>query len=400
MNTSVKNFLIGAFLLAGLGIFAGLVMFLKPAVGDEKQTIYLRFSNINKINVGTRVLFAGKPVGVVTAVNEIFHARETQPSDELGRLYFYELTLKIDSKVHVYSTDQISLQTSGLLGERSIGITPRTPPVGTTPQMISSKSPVYADSVDPLENTFSRLSDIGEKLNDTVDLVKNWFEENETKLSYAVASFGSAMSQVDAVGRSVNEHDLISQLKEGTVALTASAQKIDTALAQMSKDGVFENVGPTVAHLKDVSKSLDTVCQTMAAGEGTFGKLFKDDDFYLRMTAVMSNMDTLMNDVNHYGVLFHLNKSWQRTRVKRVTALNALETPDSFKNYFQKEIDQINTAMARLSMVIERSQEESGPKVQESAQFKENFAELMRQVTEMSNNLHLYNEKLNEVLTE
>jgi phospholipid/cholesterol/gamma-HCH transport system substrate-binding protein len=168
----------------------------------------------------------------------------------------------------------------------------------------------------------------------------------------------------------------------------------------MHKDGVFENFGPAVAHIKDVSKSLDTVCQTLASGEGTFGKLFKDQDFYLRMTAVMSKMDTLMNDVNHYGVLFHLNKSWQRVRVKRVTALNALETPDSFKNYFQKETDQINTAMARLSMVIERAQEVDGAKVHESAKFKENFAELMRQVTEMSNNLHLYNEKLNEALVE
>ena len=398
MNNSIKNFLIGLFLLGGLGIFAGLVMFLRPAVGDEKQVIYLRFSNINKINVGTRVLFAGKPVGVVTAVNEISHARETQPSDELGRLYFYQLTLKIDSKVHVYSTDQITMQTSGLLGERSIAITPRTPPIGTTPEMISDKNPVYADSVDPLENTFNRLSDIGEKLNDTVDLVKTWFEDNEGRLTVAVSSFGAAMTQIDTVTRAVNEHQLIPQLKEGTVALTASAQKIDTALAQMTQDGVFENLGPAVTNFKSVSSSLDKVCQEMAAGEGTFGKLFKDQDFYLRMTAVMSKMDTLMNDVNHYGVLFHLNKSWQRTRVKRISELNALETPDSSKNYFQREIDQINTSMARLSMVFDKSQEDES-KVQDSGKFKENFAELMRQVAEMSNNLHLYNEKLNETIS-
>jgi phospholipid/cholesterol/gamma-HCH transport system substrate-binding protein len=399
MNNSIKNFLIGLFLLGGLVLFAGLVMFLRPAVGDEKQTIYLRFSNINKINVGTRVLFAGKAVGVVAAVNEISHARETQPSDELGRLYFYQLTLKIDSKVHVYSTDQITMQTSGLLGERSIAIIPRTPPIGTTPEMISDKSPVYADSVDPLENTFNRLSDIGEKLNDTVDLVKNWFEDNEGKLTVAVSSFGSAMTQIDTATRAVNEHQLIPQFKEGTVALTASAQKIDNALTQMTQGGVFENFGPAVANIKNVSNSLDTVCQNMANGQGTLGKLINDEDFYLRMTAVMSKMDTLMNDVNHYGVLFHLNKGWQRTRTKRISELNALATPDSFKNYFQKEIDQINTSMARLSMVIEKSQEIEGEKVQDSGMFKENFAELMRQVTEMSNNLHLYNEKLNEAIT-
>ncbi|HUD01916.1 MAG TPA: hypothetical protein VMR37_06280, partial [Rhabdochlamydiaceae bacterium] len=282
-------------------------------------------------------------------------------------------------------------------GERSIAITPRTPPVGTTPEMISDKTPVYADSVDPLENTFNRLSDIGEKLNDTVDLVKTWFEDNETGLTVAVSSFGSAMTQIDSISQAVNDHQLIPQLKEGSVALTASAQKIDNALAQLAKDGVFENLGPVVSNLKSVSSSIDKVSQDMATGQGTMGKLFKDQDFYLRMTAVMSKMDTLMNDVNHYGVLFHLNKGWQRTRTKRISELNALATPDSFKSYFQKEIDQINTSMARLSMVIEKSE---GQEVVESGKFKENFAELMRQVTEMSNNLHLYNEKLNEALTE
>ena len=398
MNNTLKNFLIGLFLLTGLGIFAGLVLFLRPSVGDQKQTIYLRFSNINKISVGTRVHFAGKPIGVVTAINEISLARETQPSDELGRLYFYQLTLQIDSKVHVYSTDKIAIQTSGLLGERSIAITPQTPPIGTTPEMISDKSPVYADSVDPLENTFNRLSDIGEKLNDTADLVNTWLQDNEDKLSVAVSSFGNAMTQIDTLTKTINEHQIVPQIKEGTVALTTSAQKIDSALAQMTKDGVFENFGPTIANLKNVSGSLDNVCQNMAEGQGTLGRLFKDEDFYLRMTAVMSKMDTLMNDVNHYGVLFHLNKNWQRTRTKKISHLNALDTPVSFKNYFQKEIDLINTSMARLSMVIDKSQEFDG--VQESANFKENFAELMRQVTEMSNNLHLYNEKLNEATTD
>ncbi len=396
MNNSIKNFLIGLFLLGGLGIFVGLVMFLHPSVGDEKQTIYLRFSNINKINVGTRVMFAGKAVGVVTAVNEIYHARETQPSDELGRLYFYQLTLKIDSKVHVYSTDQITMQTSGLLGERSIAITPITPPKGTLPEMITDKTPVYADSVDPLENTFNRLSDIGEKLNDTIELVKVWFEGNEKNISLAVSSFGAAMGQIDTATRSVNEHQLIPQLKEGTTAFTQSAQKFDNALAQLTEEGVFENLGPVVTNLKSVSTSLNEVCQNIATGQGTFGKLFQNEDFYLRMTAVMSKMDTLMNDVNNYGVLFHLNKAWQRTRVKRMTAMTALETPDAFKSYFQTEIDQINTAMARISMLIDKSKVEGN--ILEEGKFKENFAELMRQVTEMSDNLHLYNEQLNQAI--
>lgn len=398
MNKSIKNFLIGLFLLGAIGIFVGLVMFLRPKVGDGKQTIYLRFSNINKINVGTRVMFAGKPVGVVAAVDEIYHARETQPSDELGRLYFYQLTLKIDSKVHVYSTDQISLQTSGLLGEKSIAIVPIAPPKGAVPEMLTEKTPVYAASVDPVENTFNRLSDIGEKLNETVDVIKDWFEGNQGNITQAVTSIGSAMTQMDTLTRSINEHQLIPQMKEGSAALTASAQKIDSALAQMTQDGVFENLGPTVNNLKSVSTSFDKICQDMAAGQGTVGKLIQNNDLYLRMSAIMSKLDTLMNDVNHYGVLFHLNKGWQRTRVKRMSALNALETPSSFKSFFETEIDQINTSMARISMLIEKAKTDDNQKVLESGSFKENFAELMKQVTEMSNNLHLYNEQLSQAI--
>lgn len=173
---------------------------------------------------------------------------------------------------------------------------------------------------------------------------------------------------------------------------------VDGALAQMTQDGVFENLGPTVNNLKSVSTSFDKICQDMAAGQGTVGKLIQNNDLYLRMSAIMSKLDTLMNDVNHYGVLFHLNKGWQRTRVKRISTLNALETPSSFKNYFETEIDQINTSMARISMLIEKAKTDDNQKVLENQNFKENFAELMRQVTEMSNNLHLYNEQLSQAI--
>jgi phospholipid/cholesterol/gamma-HCH transport system substrate-binding protein len=395
MKSSIKNFLIGIFLIAGLGVFVSLVLFLRPRVGDEKQTLFVRFSTINKINVGTRVLFAGKAVGEVTKINEIYHARETQPSDGLGRLYFYQLTLKIDSNVHVYSTDEVSIQTSGLMGEKSIAIIPKTPPKGVIPEMITDKTPFYADSIDPIENTITRLSAIGDKLDETAGMVKTWFEQNEASLSHAISSFGAAMTQIDTATRTLNEEQLIPKLSEGATAITSSMQKVDDALACMTKDGVFENFGTVVANLKTASNSFDSICKDLADGQGTIGKLLHNDDIYMRMTALMSKADTMMNDVNHYGILFHLNKGWQRTRTKQLNAMNALSSPDSFKDYFQTEIDQINTTMARLSMLIDKAQQDNSA-VLDTPKFRENFVELLRKVKEMSDNLHLYNEQLAE----
>ena len=391
--------MIGLFLLSSIGVLVGLVMFLKPSVGDEKQTIFVRFSNVNKINVGTRVLFAGKAIGEVTAINEIYHARETQPTDQLGRLFFYQLTLKIDSGVRVYSTDEIGMQTSGLLGEKSIAIVPRSPSKGMTPELITDKTPFYADSVDPIENTFNRLSDIGDKMDATVDLVKNWFIQNEGKLTEATTSFASAMTQIDELTQTINQNQLVSQVKEATVALTGSMEKIDAALGQMSQEGVFDNLGAVASNLSSATLSFDKICQEISSGQGTFGKLIQADDLYLRLTAVMSKADTLMNDINHYGILFHLNKGWQRTRTRRISRLEALQSPVAFKDYFQTEIDQINTSMSRISLLIDKAKDEEKKQVVDSSPFKENLAELLRQIDEMSDNLRLYNEQLSHSLT-
>ncbi|MGD0664266.1 MAG: MlaD family protein [Rhabdochlamydiaceae bacterium] len=398
MSNSIKNFIIGLFLLSSLGVFIGLVMFLKPSIGDEKQTILIRFSNVNKIAVGTRVLFAGKAVGEVTAINEIYHARDTQPTDQLGRLYFYQLTLKIDSNVHVYSTDEISMQTSGLLGEKSIAIIPKAPPKGVQPELLTDKSPFYADSIDPLENTFNRLSDIGDKLDVTVGMVKTWFEQNEANLARSISSFDAAMAQIDTLTASVNQESLIPQMKEATIAMTSSMEKVNSALGTLMQDKVFENFGTIASNLSIASTSIDKMCQNLNSGQSTLGKMINADDMYLRLTAIMSKADTMMNDINHYGVLFHLNKGWQRTHTKRISQLDALDSPVAFKDYFQSEIDQINTSMSRISMLVEKAREGEENKVLETPSFRDNFAELLRQVDEMSGNLRLYNEQYSHSL--
>jgi hypothetical protein len=102
MGDQIKNMLVGLLMIAACAFTISLILFLKPSVGDAKKTYYVRFSNINGIGVGTRVMFAGKPVGEVVAVDEIYDARK-QPSDTLGRVYFYQLVLKVDSSVTIRS---------------------------------------------------------------------------------------------------------------------------------------------------------------------------------------------------------------------------------------------------------------------------------------------------------
>src|SRR3990167_7115949 len=152
MSDRIKNILIGLFVVGAIGIMVSLVLFLKPTVGDGKKILNVRFTNITGIGIGTRVTFAGKPIGEVTPIRELPQAREK--ADDRGRIYMYQLTLKVDSNVDVYSNDEIAIKTTGLMGEKSIAILPKASTPAKPAHPITDQV-VYANSIDPLEHTLN-----------------------------------------------------------------------------------------------------------------------------------------------------------------------------------------------------------------------------------------------------
>ena len=140
--------------------------------------------------------------------------------------------------------------------------------------------------------------------------------------------------------------------------------------------------------------NLNQITRDVASGSGTVGRLIAGDDFYLRMASLMSKGEALMNDVNHYGLLFQYNKQWQKSRTKKANLVKALDTPQEFRNYFEGEVDSMTTSLGRLTELMERAGTEDRAKIAQSDAFKNNFANLMRQVQGLTDSLKLYNEGL------
>ena len=393
----MKNTLIGLFVVVACGLIVGIILFLEPSVGDGKETLIVRFSNINGISIGTRVMFAGKPVGEVARIEQIPHARE-QPTDELGQVYFYQLVLHVDSSVRIYNTDEVAVQTSGLLGEKSIAIIPRVPPRGIKPTLITSKMPIYADSIDPLESAFNEVSQLSDKIEETLDKVIAWIDQNGHELGASIRAFDDAMTEASMALGTINQTHLIETLKMTVESFHMTMKEMGYILDQMIEDKTFTNLSLMVDHMKNASVSIDKMTDFMRHGKGTFGRFLMEDGTYLRINSILSKANTLMNDVNHYGLLFNLNKQWQRTRLKQVNELNALKTPQNFCTYFNKEVDLINTSMSRLSMLIERTQEcDDSETVFENSAFREGFSNLLRSTEALYDNLRLYNEQLQNI---
>ncbi|MBI3211862.1 MAG: MCE family protein [Simkania negevensis] len=295
----MKNMLIGLFVVVACGLIVGIILFIEPSVGDAKESLVVRFSNINGLSVGTRVMFAGKPVGEIVSIEQIPHARE-QPTDERGQVYFYQLTLNIDSSVRVYNTDEITVQTSGLLGEKSIAIIPKSPPRGVKPALINATIPIYAESIDPLESALSELSQLSDKVEETLDKVVAWIDQNGHELGAAIRSFDDTMNEASRALAQVNQLGLLDDVKWGMQNFSNAMQKVHQTIDQLTEESAFTNLAATLKSAKHASGAIDTAMHNLSEGKGSIGKLLMNDDSYLQVNAILSKVDTLMNDVNHY----------------------------------------------------------------------------------------------------
>ncbi len=149
--------------------------------------------------------------------------------------------------------------------------------------------------------------------------------------------------------------------------------------------------------MDEATASLKNIGKNVENGEGTIGRLLMRDDLYLHTTSIMNKAETLMNDVNHYGLLFHLDKKWQRLRARRLNLMQTLSTPQEFRNYFNDEIDQISTSLARVNMIMEQT-EYGCPcnALFDNKDFTKVFAELIRRIGVMEEEIRMYNTQIVE----
>jgi phospholipid/cholesterol/gamma-HCH transport system substrate-binding protein len=346
MTDRMKNILIGLFVTGAIAIMISLVLFLKPTVGDGKKILCVRFTNIAGITVGTRVSFAGKPVGEVISIKELPNARDH--ADEMGRIYMYELVLKLDSSINIYSSDEIAIKTTGLMGEKSIAILPKIAPKEKSAYILTDQI-VYANSTDPLENTFNQVTRTASRLEVAVGRLDKWFEENHEYVTNALRSFDGAMGQVDGILGLIDSEKLVPAMRESVGLINNNMQIIHSSLQD---DELLHKVASLTANLDQAAaafnsdgaqtlRHLNQISRDVAAGSGTVGRLLVGDDLYLRVASLMNKGETLMNDMNHYGLLFQYNKQWQKGRTRKANFVKALDTPQEFRNWSGPDLKNI-----------------------------------------------------------
>jgi phospholipid/cholesterol/gamma-HCH transport system substrate-binding protein len=388
MKDSLKNILIGLFVSGAIVTLISMILFLDPKVGDGKKSLKVRFANISGIEQGTRVSYAGKPVGEVVSIHEIPHARSEQ-LDDTGKIYCYLLHLKLDSSVSVYDTDEIAIRSIGLMGEKSIAILPKTALPGRSARLITDET-VIANSIDPLENTFNLISKTATRMETTLAEFNQWFKTNEQPLTHTVSTLNHALERVDTLFATIEQEKIVPSIHQSSDLLNEFLGKVSTLADSLHNTAEILNTDGA-----DTLHNLHLITQDIVTGTGTLGKVIGQEDLYLRVNSLLSKAETLMNDVNHYGLLFQYDKHWQRSRTKRANILQSLSSAKEFRAYFEYEMDAMNTSLGRLTQLLDKAEgENERASVAANPDFKKQFANFLRQVESLKESIKLYNEGL------
>lgn len=444
MTEQTKTILIGAFIIVACLAMMGILLFLRPSVGDGGKRLYVCFTSIDKVQIGTRVTFAGKPVGEVVAIKEIYDAR-SQPTDRSGHVCFYELELAIDSHTIVYDTDEIIIHTTGLMGERTIGIIPKAVKKGQPSYPVTDQV-LFGKSGDAVEEIINQLGLIGAKANEMMDSITKVLDNNEPALNMMLNNLGSAAQSVKQTLDYSHEIDLVGTIKNAGVNVSKATSSMGNVFDRVDHNGTIDNIAQASKNIADISVTINNretlsetmnnfyvfsqeaaalkgkavealaklncaipdihatfnnaknitglVYKTLHCGEGTIGKLFKSEDFYTHLNILMGKADTLMNDVNSYGLLFHQNKTWQRERLKRIAQMYNLCTPEDFRRYFEEEINKVNISLARVAMSMKKAEEKYPCCPVYGQQINCQFSKLLNRLDDLEETLKLYQQEL------
>ena len=257
-----------------------------PIFNDSK-VFYAVYDHVGGLQTGTQVTINGFSVG---KVNDI------QFRDSSGKLV---VTFTVDKSFDFSENSIAELYDTGIIGGKGIQIIPvfdgggmagsgdtlitRIRP-GITELVQQKLTPLQLKVEDAVSNADSLLINVNQTLDEET---KKNFRESIQGLNRLIASLQGTSNSLNTF-LADNQAQLDSAI--GNIGqITSNFSKISDSLSQAGLSQTIRNMESTLA-------SLDTMLRRMEQGEGTMGRLMKDEELYENLASASRELDLLLQD--------------------------------------------------------------------------------------------------------
>ncbi len=331
-----KEYSIAGLVLGGIALLVFGVNYLKGLDLLEKRNVYhVVYRDVSGVTSASPVFFNGLKVGQVIKTEMLPNGSGLIAIS--FQLNERNLPLPRDSKVEIYSADLFSRALRVVQGDSVVMASPGDTLFGDTQLSLTD---AVGQQIDPLKaKAESMIANIDSVLNSLQQLM------NEKAVSDIDSSFTSVREALSTLSHTAKRLDQLVAMESVTLSTTLrNMEKVSGTLAENSDelDRTFNNLDTLSAELAKgrLKKVLDELAQTSAelhkitaginSGEGTMGKLVKNDSLYTNLNEASRELDLLLEDLrlnpNRYFSVFG-----KKDRLPKLSDSDVLRIRDAMK---------------------------------------------------------------------
>ena len=259
---------------AGIRFLSGMDIF------GRSNTYKAYYENVNGLQNAASVVIRGVKVGQVTNI-------------AIADNGMVEVEFTVDSKHSIPEDSEALLFSAGLMGGKAIELQ-----LGTSSSMLADggtlKGGVKPDMFDDLG---SMVADLKEKLgtlldnvNNTVVGVDSLVTDNRQNLTAMVANLNKIIADLEASGIVDNLDSFSKTLKDNGPRIDSVMTNVNTITKQFAERNIAAELSTILAELKS---TLDQINK----GQGSVGKLVKDESLYKKLDEAAAHLSALLADV-------------------------------------------------------------------------------------------------------
>jgi len=276
--------------ISGIVLFVFLFNYLKGNnLLDSSRTFYVEYDNVEGMLTSTPVTISGLPIGKVQDISF--------KNDGSGRL---TVLLLVDNDFVFSKNSTAELYEAGLLGGKAIAIIPANDNAENAKNGDYLKGTIKAGLTDLVNQRLTPLQEKIETMMVSADsLIVNinsvFDEQTKTNLQKSIAELSITLQSFKNTSVSLNS--LIEDNQEKLNNTLTNVDNIATNLSKITDSIADANLGETIKSLQTTISNFDKILLSIENGEGTIGKLLKDEELYNNLKGASKEMEELLKDI-------------------------------------------------------------------------------------------------------
>ncbi len=273
--------------LSGIALFIYLFSYLKGEdLFSKTETYYTEF-DYNALSMSSPITVKGNKVGKIEDIKYQFKSGKTRVS------------FSVNPKLKFSKNSVIRLYETGLMGGNALAI------VNANDGEIAKPGDFIPSEVQPglitsLKNNFSGISSDLDSTIRTADTLMTSLnalvvDESEEGLKSTIAELNATLKSFKNL--SVSVEDVIKANDNKIASVLDNFDKTSTDLSALANELKETGLSQTLEKLDGTLDEMQGILASIAANEGTIGKLLNDDSLYNNLEAATKEMELLLLDI-------------------------------------------------------------------------------------------------------